>query len=86
MTKTDFKIETDGMGRECIVGELDGRDVYLVLEHVMLDRAHGHGWLTNDARNVLSRLAPWQAEALIWHEAKHGRAEPNIFFGEPPKE
>ena len=81
-----FKVETDAAGRECIVGELDGRAVYLVLEHVMYDRAHGHGWLTNDARDTLQRLSPMHAEMLIWYEAKHGRAEPNIFWGEPPKE
>ena len=55
---TSFRLETDGAGRDCIVGELDGKGVYLVLEHVMYDRAHGHGWLTNDARNSLARLSP----------------------------
>ena len=78
-----FRIERDGAGRECIFGELDGRGVALVLEHVMYDRAHGHGWLTNDARTTLQRLSPLQAQMLNWYDAAHDRAAPNIFPGDP---
>ena len=79
----NYRVEKDGMGREVIAGEVDGRPVTLVLEHVMYDLAHGHPWLTNDARNSLQRLAPWQAEMLTWYEKEHHRAAPNIFAGDP---
>ncbi len=78
-----FKIERDGTGRECIFTEQDGRGECLILEHVLYDRAHGHGWLTNDARSVLQRLSPLNAEMLNWYDKEHDRAEPNIFAGDP---
>ena len=78
-----FRTETDGAGRECIVGQVDSKNVFLVLEHVLHDRANGHGWLTNDARTLLQRLSPIQAEMLKWHNREHAPAEPNIFAGDP---
>ena len=80
----NYRIETDGLGREVIAGEVGGRPVFLVLEHVMRDRSHGHSWLTNDARTSLERLAPWQADMLKWLEKERPPAEPVIFAGDSP--
>ena len=78
-----FKIERDGTSREVVMGEVDGRPVALVLEHVMLDRAHGHVWLTNDARNVLYRPSLYEAGMPAWLEKERPSAAPDIFSGEP---
>ena len=80
-----FRIERDGAGRECIFSEqgVDGRGECLILEHVLHDRAHGHGWLTNDARNTLQRLSPLQAAMLTWLNREHAPAAPEIFAGDP---
>ena len=51
-----FRTEIDGAGRECIVGKVDARDEYLVLEHVLHDRANGPDIVVSEqiecARNV----------------------------------
>ena len=83
-----FKIETDVQGAEFIAGDVaqfGGRDrrTCLELRQIVYD-VWGHAYTVDPQKHALARLAPHEADMVRFFEAERGRADPDIFSGDPP--